>query len=221
MLVTFVQETKLSVNSFLKVFTDFMLPSGAAMVELSLSSSIPSPTGFLMVTYSPTSPRWKSWLLKADFGERALPFFNVNVPRHRPAPRFWLPSGGSWTSWFSVISRPTIPPGSPVQEIIGQWPEGKYSTKGSLTRNSRLQTLICLPSSPSRASTHRWLSPFWMEMSSLARHDPPSQPPHNHASPSSVTSSPHYGRFGSTLTCAKADWEGYTVESVGSFAETS
>ena len=90
-LVACLQETKLSVNSFLKTFIDYATirrncPVGGGALwwtcHFRVSSTIPSNTGCLIVTYSPTMPWRKSWRLRQTSAETPLTFVDVYISYH-------------------------------------------------------------------------------------------------------------------------------------------
>ena len=112
----------------------------------------------------------KSFVKKPTFNKKSHFFtestqpsgLNGYVPGYIPRP--------------TLISTPTIHPGSPEQEITGQQPERRLSTGRSTVRNLLLRTKISLLDSPPRASPPRRISPFWAGISFLMRHGPHSPP---------------------------------------------
>ena len=127
------------------------------------------------------------------------------------------------TRWCSATLTPTIPPGSPEQEMTGERPEEKC-LMGRSTVCSSLQTKFSLLSSPSgpallaRYHTSEQASPSKCDVHVYPYQPWVRPPPHNSALTSYAQPSPWKAR--SYTNFRKADCKGFTAESERRFAET-
>ena len=211
MLVTCLQETKLGVNCSIKDFTDYANIRRdrrmEAVVDLSPSSTIPSPIGCLMETFFQTMLRRRSWRLRMTLEGLHWPLSMFKSPRNRPASGTTpLTLTRSWRTieiwWYSATSTPTIPLGSTGQEITGQRLEGKRFMRPSTVCNLRLRTWTC-PLTPLAGPA------FLVRYYPFERASPPRRDvvnPHHPCvwpSPSIVIPRLHRGRFDPTRVSAR------------------
>ena len=120
--------------------------------------------------------RRKFWQSRLTSGEPHWPSLTYTYPLRPPAlrttPQTLTPLWRTLESrWCLVTSTPTIPPGSPEQEMTGQQPEGELS-KG----DQQFATHCCEPRSPYHIPLPRpallagyhpseWASPPWCDLS--------------------------------------------------------
>ena len=125
-----------------------------------------------------------------------------------------------WTvesRWCLEILMPTIPPGSPEQEMIGQRPEGKRLMGSCTVRSPMLQTKSSLLTSPpdiTLLSGHILPDVTWSTLTTLGTYHLPITVSLSSYAPLSPQKAHSYTNF------HKADWEGFTAESERRFAET-
>ena len=220
-LVVWVQETKLGVNSSLKEFTDYALSGaiarpGVAVVDLSPSSTTPSAIGCLTVASSPMMTRRKFWQSRSTSGKPYWPSSMFTSSLHLPA--LGTTPLTMTLFWKTVETRWRMAPHHP--SWFSRTGDDRAAARGeafATVRNSLLRTKISLLDSPPRTSPSRQMSPFSAGISSPMWHGPPSQPLGSDHLPiivslsSHAPSSPRKAR--SFTNFRKVDWEGYTAES--------
>ena len=138
-LVAYVQETILSMNSTLKEFTGYATIRQWIWHTRPLQGAWP----------------WHGKVLAFEAG------LWENIPSASSCPLTVMPSYSTMDiRWCQATSMPTIPPGSSGQEMLVQ-------QLAEATNSSQLETFICPFAFPTRASPPHQISPFWAVISFL------------------------------------------------------
>ena len=152
-------------------------PTLLPLTSLPLQSLIRSSSLFSPQEGVPTSTRRKFWQSRLTSGRSHWLLSMWIYPGVLQPPTltpFW------WTvdsRWCLATLMPTIPPGSPEQEMIGQRPEVKRLMGPYTVRSSMLQTKISLLTSPpdiTLLSGHLLPDVTWSTLTSLGTYHAPS-----------------------------------------------